>query len=199
MGKIKAQLKKAHMKVRVLVHKAWLVFKKGGKAIKKAAKKHMKIKVHIRPKDCKCVPHKKGKKVVKKAVKKAVKKGKKVAKKAAKKGKKVAKKAAKKVAPKKVIKKAAPKKVVKKAAPKKVVKKVVKRAPAAKKAAGEGFFLTKFLVSGRDEGEFLSGAGRKLDDSRVGMLGFKDDKRPTKPVKVTSKSGSINPRDASTW
>merc|ERR1719408_1128798 len=87
----------------------------------------------------------------------------------------------------------------KKAAPKKVVKKVVKKAPAAKKPAGEGFFLTKFLVSGRDEGEFLSGAGRKLDDSRVGMLGFKDDKRPTKPVKVTSKSGTINPRDASTW
>merc|ERR1719454_2043333 len=95
---------------------------------------------------------------------------------------------------KKAVKKAAPKKVVKKAAPKK----------AAAKKEGGGFYLTQFLMSGRDTGrgvelETLSGAGRTLDDNRVGILGFKDDRRPTKAVKVTSKSGTINPRDASTW
>merc|ERR1719454_2245114 len=85
---------------------------------------------------------------------------------------------------KKAVKKAAPKKVVKKAAPKK----------AAAKKEGGGFFLTQFLMSGLDEMEFLSGAGRNLDDSSVGVGGFASkDKRPKGPLKVTSKSGTINP------
>merc|ERR1712178_278397 len=92
--------------------KAKKVFKKVGKQVKAHASL-MKIKVHVRPKDCKCSPHKKVIHKVGKPLKITMKK-----KAHAKKGKKVAKKA------KKVVKKA--KKVLKKV--KKVFKaKVVKK------------------------------------------------------------------------
>ena len=55
-------------------------------------------------------------------------------------------------------------------------------------------------MSGLDEMEFLSGAGRTLDDKSVGVLGFAaKDKRPKGKVNVVSKAGTINPRDPKTW
>ena len=60
--------------------------------------------------------------------------------------------------------------------------------------------VSQFLMSGLDEMEFLSGAGRTLDDKSVGVLGFAaKDKRPKGKVNVVSKSGTINPRDPKTW
>merc|ERR1712113_214645 len=111
--------------VKKVIVKAKKVFKKVGQQVKGHAKL-MKIKVHVRPKDCKCTPKKKAihkvgkplfhkKKAAGKKPKKVVKKPKKVVKKA----KKVTKKVAKKVALKKAAKKAAPKKAAKKVAPKK--------------------------------------------------------------------------------
>merc|ERR1712166_1563230 len=85
MGRAKAVVKK-------LLLKAKAVFLKVGKSIKKHAKL-MKIKVHVRPKDCKCAPKKAHAKVVKgkKVIKAKVVKGKKVLKAKVVKGKKVIK------------------------------------------------------------------------------------------------------------
>merc|ERR1712054_158720 len=98
-----AAVKRAHAVVKKIVVKAKKVFHKVGKQVKAHAKL-MKVKVHVRPKDCKCTPKKKAVHKMKLKLKLGAKK-----------------------AAKKVVKKKAAKKVVKKKAAKKAAKKVVKK------------------------------------------------------------------------
>merc|ERR1712146_751841 len=156
-----------------------VAFKKVGKAVKKDAKKILKIKVHVRPKDCKCAPHKKG------AKKPVAKKAKKVTKKA----KKVVKKVVKKAAKNPVAKKAAKKPVAKKAA----AKKPVAKKPAAKKPVspatphrklfdirpvlaclGTGACATALATACVVEGTFTAEAGCVAAGGVLAVMGCKD-------------------------
>jgi len=76
----------------------------------------------------------------------------------------------------------------------------VSMGPKKKEEAKKGFFLADFLMSGRDgKLELLNGAGRKEDVAKRFDITY--DSRPRKATKSTgnAKSGTINPKDASTW
>merc|ERR1712110_1280794 len=98
-------VKRAHAVVKKVIVKAKKVFHKVGKSVKAHAKL-MKVKVHVRPKDCKCTWEKRVVHKIKLTLKK-----------------KGVKKAVKKVVKPKVVKKAAKKAVAKNVAPKKVASK----------------------------------------------------------------------------
>jgi len=72
--------------------------------------------------------------------------------------------------------------------------------PKPKKEAKKAFGLSEFLMSGRDgKLELLSGATRKEDIAKRFDITY--DTRSRKATKSTgnTKSGTINPKDASTW
>eukprot|EP00325_Prymnesiales_sp_UTEX-LB-985_P033383 CAMPEP_0174721102 /NCGR_PEP_ID=MMETSP1094-20130205/35315_1 /TAXON_ID=156173 /ORGANISM="Chrysochromulina brevifilum, Strain UTEX LB 985" /LENGTH=109 /DNA_ID=CAMNT_0015921723 /DNA_START=31 /DNA_END=360 /DNA_ORIENTATION=+ len=69
-----------------------------------------------------------------------------------------------------------------------------------KKADSSPFGLSEFLMSGRDgKLELLSGATRKEDVAKRFDITYDTRSRTASKSSGNAKSGTINPKDASTW